>query len=108
MQKTDTINRLLKKQVGRQKSKLSTVSTPQDSGPKPLASARAAQLPMLPAIPTRYHYLSSTKSGEYVALLGIPVVDMTERRFLAGQIAPAEIVYPGPRPPLKTRRFAKA
>lgn len=43
------------------------------------------------------------KSGEYIEMIGVPV----GRKELGGGIIEAGKGYPGPRPPLKTRRLER-
>lgn len=116
-QKTETINRLLKKQVGKTtgkskgKSKLSSTTTNNQSGGGTEdgddAPGATPAFVAPPAIPTTSRWVSSIKSGEYSVVLALPP-GPPMRRELGGGEAPKEPVYPGPRPPLKTRRLARA
>ncbi|KAK4703303.1 Ino eighty subunit 2, partial [Phenoliferia sp. Uapishka_3] len=103
-EKTETINRLLKKQVGRQRSKLSTsVVNPNnqskadgDDGDNTLPQTTVAYIAP-PAIPTMVRWTSSIKSGEYKAEFAVPL-------GMGELVKSAHKGYPGPRPPPKTRR----
>lgn len=102
IQKTETINRLLKKQVGRQRSKLSSSTTNPNNQSKfdEEGDALPDIVEVVPLVPTRLRWVSSIRSGEYVASLGVPVGMEEWKGETRG--------YPGPRPPLKTRRLERA
>lgn len=106
-QKTETINRLLKKQVGRQRSKLSTTTTNPNNQSKTgdddgiIGDFPATTAALAPFLPTMVRYISSTRGDAYSATFAVPVGmgEMTRGPSVATGN------YPGPRPPLKTRRL---
>ncbi|KAH8915927.1 hypothetical protein BT69DRAFT_831559 [Atractiella rhizophila] len=107
-EKQETINRLLKKQVGKSASRKSGMGTEaeDDRGGK-------SQRVFVPQ-PKSYRYIASIKSGEYKATLSAPTG--WEQRLSASKLVqvledgpkPGQIIYPPPRPPPETRRFLKA
>ena len=97
MQKQETINRLLKKQVG--KVKKGTKKSDDAEGDEDSNVPTAPVTPPPPAIPTMYRWVSSIRQDNYTSLLAIPLSKIEVYQSLK---APS---YPGPRPPPKTRRL---
>lgn len=107
-EKTETIDRLLKKQIGKKggggTSRIAAATkVVRDDGLDENAAPGAP-----PRIPTMFRWVSSIKDGQYKELWNVPV-DL-ENRFSwpekkiqeTGQAAP-EVRYPPPRPPPPTR-----
>lgn len=104
-QKQETINRLLKKQTGKKGGKRGTggTATPaNEDDSKATGTSTPALLPAAvrpPPIPIGYRHISSTKSGAFGYVLAVPTGK--EAAFVT-KVATG---YPGPRPPLKTKRL---
>lgn len=107
-EKTETIDRLLKKQIGKKS----------DGGTSRLAAATKVVREDIdvngsadgaPArVPTMIRWVSSIKDGQYKELWGVPVELETKYQWPEKSIQetgqkPPEVHYPPPRPPPKTR-----
>lgn len=125
MQKQETIERLLKKPIGRRsgastsriaaatKVDRSAINLPVAGGVD--ASGQAVSVATAPAVlPTMFRWISSIKDGEYKETWAVPM--SLEDRFAwpsrsgtdSAEAKAAQITYPGPRPPPKTRLLNKA
>jgi Ino eighty subunit 2 len=95
-QKQETINRLLKKQVGRNKS--GSKKPGHDTGGTSTPQQHQAVAPVV--LPTMFRYVSSIKSGEFVTSYSTPIGQEAKLERVR-----AVVQYPGPRPPPVTRRL---
>ncbi|PLW23181.1 hypothetical protein PCASD_14839 [Puccinia coronata f. sp. avenae] len=101
-EKTETINRLLKGQIG----KAGRASTKTAGGAIDTAEENANQVvkaPAPPPLPTMLRTISSIRSGEYVASLSIPSAILKNQQDHFVLSSSPKVVYPPPvRPPPKT------
>ncbi|KAA1068661.1 hypothetical protein PGT21_017694 [Puccinia graminis f. sp. tritici] len=100
-EKTETINRLLKGQVGKAKGSTKTAGRPIDTTED--NTNQVVKAPAVPVLPTMIRRVSSIRSGEYIASLNIPssILKEHEDHFLLRPSS--KVVYPPPlRPPPKT------
>lgn len=96
-QKQETINRLLKKQVG--KAKKNAKKSDDADGDEDSGVPTAPVTPPPPTVPIMYRWISSTRDGNYASILAVPLSKTEEYQTIR---APT---YPGPRVPLKTRKL---
>ncbi|MBW0535446.1 hypothetical protein O181_075161 [Austropuccinia psidii MF-1] len=98
-EKTETINRLLKGQVGKAGRSSGSKSAALDAADDATNQAsRAARPPSPPPLPTMIRLISSIRSGDYVSSLNIPSSILED--YLHEKPSPASpVVYPPPTRP---------
>lgn len=110
-EKTETIDRLLKKQIGKKSGGSSRLAAAtkvvrDDSTGLVTSGDAASDAPV--RIPTMFRWVSSIKDGQYKELWNVPVelenkFSWPERKIQESGQQPPEVKYPPPRPPPKTR-----
>ncbi|WAQ91073.1 hypothetical protein PtA15_13A474 [Puccinia triticina] len=103
-EKTETINRLLKGQVGKAKGSTKTAGRPIDTTEE--NANQVVKVQAATPLPTMIRRFSSIRSGEYVASLSIPSSILKEHEDHIFFSPTSKVVYPPPvRPPPKTWRL---
>jgi len=101
-EKTETINRLLKGQIGKA-GRGSSKATGGAIDPAEENSSQVVKAPAPPPLPTMIRSISSIRSGEYVASLSIPASLLKDHEDHFAVKPATKVVYPPPvRPPPNT------
>lgn len=111
-EKTETIDRLLKKQIGKKSggggSRLAAATKVVWDESTGLVTSGDAGNEAPVRIPTMFRWVSSIKDGKYKELWNVPLdleskFTWPERKIQESGQQPVEVRYPPPRPPPKTR-----